>query len=58
MWELLATDWKLPNLNAGLKEVSMEEMMNEIELILRSEVKGRVVLRHKVAEDGNYSLDL
>ena len=51
LWELLASDWKLPNLNAGLKEVSMEEMRNEIELILRSEVKGRVVLRHKVAED-------
>ena len=51
MWELLASDWKLPNLNAGLKEVSMEEMRNEIELILRSEVKGRIVLRHKVAED-------
>ena len=51
LWELLATDWKLPNLSAGLKEVLMEEMMNEIELILRSEVKGRVVLRHKVAED-------
>ena len=51
LWELLASDWKLPNLNAGLKEVSMEEMMNEIELILRSEVKGRIVLRHKVAED-------
>ena len=51
LWELLATDWKLPNLNAGLKEVSMEEMMNEIELILRSEVKGRIVLRHKVGED-------
>ncbi|MEC8542713.1 MAG: YhdH/YhfP family quinone oxidoreductase [SAR324 cluster bacterium] len=51
LWELLASDWKLPNLNAGLKEVSMEEMMNEIELILRSEVKGRVVLRHKAPED-------
>ncbi len=51
LWELLASDWKLPNLNAGLKEVSIEEMMNEIELILRSEVKGRVVLRHKIAED-------
>ena len=51
LWELLASDWKLPNLNAGLKEVSMEEMRNEIELILRSEVKGRIVLRHNVAED-------
>ena len=51
LWELLASDWKLPNLNAGLKEVSMEEMRNEIELILRSEVKGRIVLRHKVAGD-------
>ena len=51
LWELLATDWKLPNLSAGLKEVLMEQMMKEIELILRSEVKGRVVLRHKVAED-------
>jgi hypothetical protein len=26
-------------------------MLNEIEPILRSEVKGRIVLRHKVAED-------
>ena len=51
LWALLATEWKLQNLNAGLKEVSMEEMMNEVELILRAEVKGRVVLRHKVAED-------
>ena len=51
LWELLATEWKLQNLNAGLKEVSMEEMMNEIELILRSEVKGRIVLRHQAAED-------
>ncbi|MBT6728761.1 MAG: YhdH/YhfP family quinone oxidoreductase [Deltaproteobacteria bacterium] len=49
LWGLLATDWKLPNQNAGLKEVSMEEMMNEIVLILRSEVKGRVVLRHMAA---------
>jgi len=29
----------------------MEGMLNEIEPILRSEVKGRIVLRHKVAED-------
>ena len=50
LWELLASDWKLPNLNAGLKEVSMEEMMNEIKLILRSEVKGRVILQHIAAE--------
>mgnify|MGYP003304790132 FL=1 len=48
LWALLATEWKLQNLNAGLKEVSMEKMRNEIESILRSEVKGRVVLRHKV----------
>ena len=48
LWELLATEWKLQNLNAGLKEISMEKMRNEIESILRSEVKGRVVLRHKV----------
>ena len=51
LWELLANDWKLPNLSAGLKEVSMEGMLDEIEPILRSEVKGRIVLRHKVAGD-------
>ena len=50
LWQHLATDWKLPNLKVGLKEVSIEGMLNEIELILRSEVKGRVVLRHKAAE--------
>jgi putative YhdH/YhfP family quinone oxidoreductase len=50
LWQHLATDWKLQNLKVGLKEVSMEGMLNEIELILRSEVKGRIVLRHKAAE--------
>ena len=50
LWQHLATDWKLPNLKVGLKEVSMEGILNEIELMLRSEVKGRVVLRHKAAE--------
>ncbi len=50
LWQHLATDWKLPNLKVGLKEVSMEGISNEIELMLRSEVKGRVVLRHKAAE--------
>ena len=50
LWQHMATDWKLPNLKVGLKEVSMEGILNEIELILRSEVKGRVVLRHKAAE--------
>ena len=50
LWQHLATDWKLPNLKVGLKEVSMAGISNEIELMLRSEVKGRVVLRHKAAE--------
>ena len=50
LWQHLATDWKLPSLKVGLKEVSMEGILNEIELILRSEVKGRIVLRHKAAE--------
>ncbi len=49
LWQHLATDWKLPNLKVGLKEVSMAGISNEIELMLRSEVKGRVVLRHKAA---------
>ena len=50
LWQHLATDWKLQNLKVGLKEVAIEGMLNEIESILRSEVKGRVVLRHKAAE--------
>ena len=50
LWQNLATEWKLPNLKVGLKEVSMEGMLNETKSILRSEVKGRVVLRHKAAE--------
>ena len=49
LWQLLGTEWKLPNLKVGLKEVSMEGILNEIELMLHSEVKGRVVLRHKAA---------
>jgi len=49
LWQHLASDWKLQNLKVGLKEVAIEGMLNEIESILRSEVKGRVVLRHEAA---------
>jgi putative YhdH/YhfP family quinone oxidoreductase len=50
LWQHIATDWKLPNLETGLKEVSIGGMLNEIEAILRSDVKGRVILRHKFEE--------
>jgi putative YhdH/YhfP family quinone oxidoreductase len=50
LWEHIATDWKLPNLETGLKEVSIEGMLNEIKAILHSDVKGRVILRHKFEE--------
>ena len=49
LWQHLASDWKLQNLKVGLKEVAIEGMLNEIKSILRSEVKGRVVLRHEAA---------
>ena len=49
LWEKLATDWKLANLQSGVKEVTMEGMLAEVEAILRSDVKGRVVLRHQAA---------
>jgi len=47
VWEKLATLWKPPQLNSLCREVSLEDLDEEIELILRGGQKGRVIIRMK-----------
>ena len=45
VWQHLATDWKPPMLNKLCREVSLEELDGEIELILKGGQTGRVIVR-------------
>ncbi|MFQ5902701.1 MAG: YhdH/YhfP family quinone oxidoreductase [Candidatus Binatia bacterium] len=44
IWEKIAREWKLDNLNALLHECSLEELDGKIDLILKGKIKGRVVV--------------
>ena len=46
LWNKLANEWKL-DLSPIIKEVTKEQLNNEIQLILRGGQQGRVVLSHK-----------
>jgi len=45
VWQKLATDWKPEQLNQLAKEVSLDGLEKEIELILRGGQMGRVIVR-------------
>ena len=45
VWQKLATDWKPEQLNQLAKEVSLDGLEKEIELILRGGQVGRVIVR-------------
>ena len=45
IWQKLATDWKPEQLNQLAKEVSLDGLEKEIELILRGGQVGRVIVR-------------
>ena len=45
VWQHLATDWKPTGLNKLCREVSLDELDGEIELILKGGQTGRVVVR-------------
>ena len=45
VWQHLASDWKPAQLDDLCREVSLDELGDEIELILRGEQTGRVIVR-------------
>ncbi len=47
LWNRIATEWKDDLLEETARDVTLEEMDEEIERILRGEQRGRVVLGHK-----------
>lgn len=44
VWEKLASEWKIKNTDIFIKEVSLDELDNEIDLILEGKQKGRVLV--------------
>jgi putative YhdH/YhfP family quinone oxidoreductase len=44
LWDKIANDWKIDNLEKYIKEVNLEHLNNEIDLILKGKQKGRVIL--------------
>ena len=53
VWDKLATDWKLDNLEDLLTEVSLEKVEERIQLLLDRQSKGRTLV--KISEDGQAS---
>jgi len=45
MWDKLSTQWKLPNLNELVQEISMEELPQAIERMLAGQQTGRMLVR-------------
>lgn len=44
LWQKIATDWKIQNLEKYIKEIGLEELSDEIDLILLGKQKGRIVI--------------
>jgi NADPH:quinone reductase-like Zn-dependent oxidoreductase len=48
VWDLLAKDWKPDHLSDTCIEITLEELSEKIELILKGKLKGRTVLNMEV----------
>ncbi|WP_200977973.1 YhdH/YhfP family quinone oxidoreductase [Echinicola sp. 20G] len=46
IWQKLASDWKPANLTQLVKEISKEELSDEINKVLKGKSRGRSVLKH------------
>ena len=44
VWNKIAGDWKLDNVEALAEECSLEELNEKIDMILQGKVQGRVVV--------------
>jgi hypothetical protein len=50
LWQRLATTWRLPDLHALVTYIDLPQLPTYIDLILKGETQGRVVLRLAAAE--------
>ena len=48
VWNKLANDWKPKQLSETCTEISLEELNDKIDLILKGKLKGRSVLNHEI----------
>lgn len=44
VWNLLSNEWKVDNLGENSKEISLEELNNKIDMILKGILKGRTIV--------------
>lgn len=44
LWNMIATAWKVPDLNSIYKECSLDELNGNIELMLKGQISGRIVV--------------
>lgn len=47
IWQKLASDWKLDNLDAIVSYCTLEDLEQYVQLILQGNTQGRIVLEHK-----------
>jgi alcohol dehydrogenase len=45
LWEKLATDWKSPLLEEGIKELTLEELPEAMDKMLKGQHLGRVLVK-------------
>lgn len=48
VWQRLASDWKPDKLEMLCKEITLDELSDVLETVLKGKAKGRFVLRHQV----------
>ncbi|GAA0178811.1 YhdH/YhfP family quinone oxidoreductase [Clostridium sediminicola] len=44
LWALLSSEWKIPNLEHNVEEVSLEGLNEKIDMILKGKAKGRIIV--------------
>lgn len=44
LWDMIATAWKVPDLNSMCKECSLDELDVNIQLMLKGQISGRIVV--------------
>jgi len=54
LWDRIANEWRVDNYSNFVKEVSLLDIDNEIELILQGKQAGKILINCKVSKDWNY----
>jgi len=45
MWQKLAKDWQFPQLEVMVKEISLDELSKQIDLMLQAKIRGRILVK-------------